>query len=460
MSQITQQSGVASSTPSPLYRWLASKLMTKIGSEQTQNRARRKAEKKRQKEGRPHRVEYFHQVGDGYSYLAAQLLERIAARYDIELIYRLVRPEAGANTPEPDLLEKLSLYDANLIAEHYGLTAPGAKDLPPKDLQAQALAILAALPGRDFAAIAPGVEAALWHADEAEMLSLAATLGNSTEKQRQAKLDEGTERRRTLGHYSGAMFYYEGEWYWGVDRLYHLEKRLADLGADRNPGAPLLAPRPVTEFPATCDDGSITLEYYPSLRSPYTAVSWEPTMQLAERAGITLVIKPVLPMVMRGVPATRQKGMYIFRDTAREARALGVPFGRFYDPIGDPVKRCYALYPWACKQGKGTALLGAFLRAAFTLGINTNRTAGLKKVVAMAGLDWKEAQQHLGDDSWRGLLEQNRQDMYDFGSWGVPSYRLLDEEGKQVLGVWGQDRLWLVSREIARLLKAREAGPV
>ena len=31
---------------------------------------------------------------------------------------------------------------------------------------------------------------------------------------------------------SGAMFHYGGEWYWGVDRLYLLERRLAELGKE------------------------------------------------------------------------------------------------------------------------------------------------------------------------------------------------------------------------------------
>jgi hypothetical protein len=35
----------------------------------------------------------------------------------------------------------------------------------------------------------------------------------------------------------------------------------------------------------------------------------------------------------------------------------------------------------------------------------------------------------------------------------VPSFRLLDTDGSEVLGAWGQDRLWLVSREIQRLLR-------
>jgi len=158
------------------------------------------------------------------------------------------------------------------------------------------------------------------------------------------------------------------------------------------------------------------------------------------------------------VPATRQKGMYIFKDAAREAREAGVPYGNFYDPIGEPARRAYSLYPWACEQGKGNALISSFLACAFARGVNTNRSRGLKTVVEGAGLDWEQAKGHLGDSEWEAILETNRQAMYAAGLWGVPSFRLLDESGGTVLALWGQDRLWLFSREIQRLLRERNAG--
>ena len=157
-------------------------------------------------------------------------------------------------------------------------------------------------------------------------------------------------------------------------------------------------------------------------------------------------------MVMRGVPATREKGFYIFSDCAREARAANIPFGSFYDPIGEPTRRCYSLYPWACSHGKGNELLSNFLEAAFTEGINTNNDSGLRYVVEKAGLDWSSAQAVLGADDWQAMLESNRLEMYDNGLWGAPSFRLLNTQGETVISLWGQDRLWLISREIQRLL--------
>lgn len=157
-------------------------------------------------------------------------------------------------------------------------------------------------------------------------------------------------------------------------------------------------------------------------------------------------------MVMRGVPATREKGMYIFTDAAREARSAKVPFGNFYDPIGEPARSCYSLYPWACEQGRGNQLVSSFLNSAFIEGINMNNSRGLKKVVEKAGLDWSVAKTLVGQSGWQEILENNRLAMYEAGLWGVPSFRLLNKQGESVLALWGQDRLWLVAREIQRQL--------
>ena len=434
--------------PSHLTRWLTSRVMTRLSRPASVAARHRKAEQARLKAGAPHCVEYFHQVDEGYSYLAAQMLERLAARYDIELRCHLVRGQEGKNAPEPELLAQLARVDSHLIAPGYGLTFPDHPGAPAAGLVETAAQILADQSDADFPGVAVSVSEALWRGDAAALAQFAAELGTASLEATTAAVEAGTQKRRELKHYSGAMFYYGGEWYWGVDRLYHLETRLAALGADTQPGAPLIAPRPSEDLAGHRDPGQYTLELYASLRSPYTAVIFDRAVAFAAEAGVSLNLRPVLPMVMRGVPATREKGMYIFMDAAREARAAGVPYGNFYDPIGDPARRCYALYPWAVSEGKGIELFSSFLRHAFQLGVNTNNDRGLRKVVEAAGLDWSSAQPYREDNTWESLLEDNRQTMYASGLWGVPSFRLLAPSGDPLLETWGQDRLWLVAHTL------------
>ena len=455
--QFKDQGGLAGMDPNPLLRWLGYAFLRRVCSLERLQKRRLKTERARRKAGEPHVVEYFHQVEDGYSHLAAQVLQQFCVRYDIELVCHLVRGPQCKNLPEPDLLLQLSRYDAFNVAPEYALQFPEHPNVPDPALVALATAVLAAQDSKGFVACAARVGDALWSGDRARLQGLAESLGRASDSKREARLDAGTARRKQLKHYSGAMFYYCKEWYWGVDRLYHLERRLAKLGADREQGKELLVPRPPVEAGPLKDAGSLTLEVYPYLRSPYTSIVFDRALQLAQDTGVNVVVRPVLPMVMRGVPATPEKGMYIFFDVQREAQEMGASFGNIYDPIGEPVRRCYSLYPWACQQGRGNELLSSFLAAAFAEGVNTNRDQSFRNVVEAAGLDWNEAQRHLGESEWEGMVEQNRQALYDAGLWGLPSFRLLDEQGEQLLALWGQDRLWLFAREIQRQLERRQS---
>jgi 2-hydroxychromene-2-carboxylate isomerase len=74
-------------------------------------------------------------------------------------------------------------------------------------------------------------------------------------------------------------------------------------------------------------------------------------------------------------------------------------------------------------------------------------------------MEWAQAKQHFGSDDWRSMVEQHQIEMVEgMGLWGVPCYRLQGPSSEPDLEVWGQDRLWLVAKEIRRrtnLLKAR-----
>lgn len=451
MSEITKQSGASSSTPTPFMRWFSSKLMNYVGSENRQEANRKKREAKRRKQGRKHIIEYFHQVDDGYSHLAIQALPKLQTKYDVDIIVHYIPSTQDDNFPEPELWKEMSRTDAKHIAPYYGFDFDSADSRPNDELVQLALSILCRLDNKESLTVGVTVSDFLWKNDKEALDTLANQYSLASQQDINERFASGLSRRRTLKHYNSAMFFYEGEWYWGVDRLYHLEQRLKSLGADSSVHLPMVAPRPVIPTQFGKRAANMILEFYVSLRSPYTAIAWEPTIKLAKDSGINLLIKPVLPMVMRGVPATREKKLYIAMDAAREARAMQVAYGHFYDPIGEPVLHGYSLYMWAQNYNKGNDVLGAFLKAAFAEGINCNSQRGLQKVVQMAGLDWQEARHHLHDTSWQPLLENNRQNMYEYGHWGVPSYRLLDENGTEQLSVWGQDRIWLIAKKIKEL---------
>jgi len=274
---------MATMDPSHLMRWLTSRVMSRLSRAAHVDARHAKAEQARVKAGAPHRVDYFHQVDEAYSYLAAQILERFAARYDIDLHCHLVSEQAGKNAPEPEMLARLAREDSQCIAPGYGLRFPTHHEPPASQQVELATRILAAQSNNDFPTVAAVVSDALWRGDAAALDQLAQRHGSVAADAAMAVVAAGTAKRRELKHYSGAMFHYGGEWYWGVDRLYHLEARLAALGADRDSGKPLIAPRPAVDLGDLVDASDYTLELYASLRSPYTAVVFDRAVALPSR---------------------------------------------------------------------------------------------------------------------------------------------------------------------------------
>lgn len=443
-----------------LARKIAPVLASVFTSPRTRDARRWLVEQRRRLSNDRHRVQYFHQADDPYSHLAAQVLHDLATRYDIRIEPYLVGPPPDAAAPDRQRLEWFSRKDAADIAPAYGLKFPpsaafgdnAAPAAAPLLEQASRLLAGAIVTGR-FVDVAASIGQALWDGDQRALEELAFTLPPSGATATRTAIEEGNALRERLGHYLGATFHYGGEWYWGVDRLEHLEQRLKAAGAARGKTArPIVARPDFSERLAVDGARRLTLEFYLSLRSPYTYIAMERVYALPGRYPVNLVLRPLLPMVMRGLPIPRAKRIYITLDTKREAEDIGVPFGRVCDPVGRPVERGFSLFPWARERGRAKEFLLSFARAAFAEGVDAGEDAGMQHVVEASGLSWAEARQHLDREGWRDELEQNRQQLLAMGLWGVPSFRLIGG-GEPDFCTWGQDRLWLVEQQIrSRLL--------
>ena len=383
----------SSRDPGPFRRWMMSRLLWRQADPNRRRALLASQNKQLRAEAAPG-LHFFHQPGEPHSELALQALPKIAARYGLTPQLHLVPGPSGANNPEPELLPLMAANDARRVAPYYGLQTDANGDLP----------------------LSPVSEP-----------------------------EAGAELQRSLGHYGSGMFYLGGVWYWGVDRLCHLEARLRELGFDTQPDEPFCFARPSEQVAEGAGRG-LTLEFYGSLRSPYTAIAWPRARALCEKSGVQLALKPVLPMVMRGAPVSRVKGFYIFGDTAREAELHGQRFGPFYDPIGEPVKRAYRLLPALRASGQFDDFYGAFLRAAFQEGRNLSTRRGFCRLLKDCGLDKSLWQQASANRAMPEEIENNRLAMYALPSWGVPTIRLLDEQGEELFHAFGQDRLWLVAR--------------
>jgi 2-hydroxychromene-2-carboxylate isomerase len=410
-------------------------------------RLRARAEHRRVRQGAAHQVHVFHQVDDPYSALVAQCLPAFAARYAVHCVPHLVPPAADSAAPDRPRLVAWSRRDAVLLAERLGLHFRDRGRQPnPEAVRATQRNLLGALKAGQFIEAAAPLSQALWDsvataetgsADEALAEVDLVSIVPATETALSAHLAESAALRERLGHYLGATFYYAGEWYWGLDRLHHLEARLRALGLDRTGGPDLAPAARDRSVPVPLSDAA-EIEFFFSLRSPYSAIVAPRVFELARLSGATVKLRYLLPMVMRGLPVPAAKRRYISLDAAREARLHGVPFGRLNDPVGRPTERGLALMPLAERYGAGQAYVLSFMQGVWAEGLDAGSDRGLRRIAERARLNWDEAREALRDDRWRTHAEHHRAALLEAGLWGVPAFRVGDT------AVWGQDRLWVI----------------
>ena len=429
---------------------IRSAIMNILFSESLLNKKRRFTELRRKLAGQAHVVSVFLELDDPYSYLLCHYLPEFAAHYDVKLRLFLTEAITGALRPAPDLYAEYAVNDCRRLARELGIPFLD-RGTPPVEHRLALLDALAAAEGTvDFDAELMAGIAAYWRGDSEAVARR--TGGAESSGGAAAMLNKNQQLLQKLGHYNTAMLHYGGEWFWGVDRLHYLTERLDALDVNRDSNVPariasilqvMRLSLPVK--PPAAASGLPPLEFFCSFRSPYSYLAMRRFMNIADAFGIEFRIRPVLPMVMRGMQVPRSKLFYIMADASREARRLGVPFGRIADPVGAGVERCLAVLQYAIGERRERDFLLHAGEAIWSKAIDVATDKGLRKVTAKTGLFWPDVKAAIDDDGWRQFADDNRQSMMESGAWGVPTVRMGD------FVTWGQDRDWLLVRHIEEL---------
>ena len=429
---------------------LRSAILNVVFSEGFLNTKRRLAEFRRKLGRRPPIVSVFVELDDPYSYLLCHYLPEFAAHYDVQLRFFLTEAISGAMRPAPELYPEYAVNDCRRLARELGVPFLD-KGTPPVEHR---LALIDALAGRnssdDFSNELIAAISAYWRGDSEAVVRRLEGTGSADVAA--ALLRKNQQLLARLGHYNTATLHYASEWYWGVDRLHYLCERLDSLGLGNSTGAPpgiasifqvMQVSLPVK--PPAAAKALPPLEFFHSFRSPYSYLALRRFMEIADAYGIDFRIRPVLPMVMRGMQVPKTKLLYIAADTSRESRRLKVPFGKMADPVGLGVERCLAVLQYAIAERREREFLLSAGEAIWSQAVDVATDEGLRKITAKSGLFWPDAKASIDDNAWRKIADDNRQSMMDSGSWGVPTIRLGD------FVTWGQDRDWLLVRKIEEL---------
>ena len=447
---------------------------------------------------RPRTLDIFLKVNDPYCYLLIQVLEQLQEAYQITYRFYIVLELSDDMFPEKELWMEHALKDAAYLADFYQLRYSPSdisntyyQNTSEHTLKAS-FALLKAVEEKSTLRQLVDIFHRYWFDEPFE--------DNDNHSFDLAQLKQQLRRNEKYlekkGHYLAATLYYCGEWFWGIDRLYHLEKRLKPNGNDFVAKRIERAIKPqASESPESwnnqitkmndCSPDSLQtsritqnngerylfnkhwlsntefnppfksqdkLVLYLSARSPYSYLALEQCIRLSAKYHLDLIVKPVMPMLMRGMPVPHQKKMYIFFDTKREADRLDIPYGFVADPLGKGVERIYSLFSYAQSQNKEVEFLKSFFFYANSQAIYVDTDKGLKQVLKKAELNWNQAAKYLDNNHWNQWCNTHLSELMEKGLWGVPCICYKD------LQVWGQDRLWVIERKILSLAAVKSSS--
>lgn len=398
----------------------------------------------------------FHRADDPWSLLLLQALPRLAAIYSVTFRFVTVPLAGPDHIPRPDMLMANGLRDAADLVRHLDLDFPCAPTVPGADLVSLAQRVLLSQRDPDsYQTAALALGRALFTGDEARVNDLCKSTALPTEAEAEALLAENLATLHRLGHYQSGMILFEGGWYWGIDRLIHLEQALIALGHRKMTGVPGCVPWRATPMlpdvgtPEVSAMGEPVLRFYCSFRSPYAYIAAERCLDLARRFRVTVDPRLIIPMKMAGFAIPRIKSDYFRLDCAREGLRHGVRFGHFTDPFGDGLRRAMAIFPHAASRDRGAPYILSVMRGVWADGLDTACDADLGLMCARAGLDPDEALPRADPAADLGWADRHREELAGYAQYAAPVLVIGDYM------TWGQDRLPILERVLAHAVGHR-----
>jgi 2-hydroxychromene-2-carboxylate isomerase len=389
----------------------------------------------------------YYRADDPYSHLLAQVAPRLTAEYGVTVEIVPVAPPGLSANPAPEMLLHHAMRDAAILAERHGLSFPSDASPPPEDRVRRAHAVLLEPRSPDEQVqIAIELGEAVWRDDGQAMAGIVERYGGLSGESVWPALEANYDALERAGHYQPGMLHYGGDWYWGIDRLCHLETRLQREGLE---GSLRLLAEPSSHLASAIPlppKEPLQLDLFFSFRSPYSYVVLPQLIALRDRYGVDVRVRPVLPMVMRGLEVPKTKRLYIALDTKREADRLGIPFGHVCDPLGRGIGYCMALF-FQCIEGSADELerVHSIAKGIWAEARDVAHLPDLIHLAGRAGIAEADVRGAIEDGTWKEKAQANRDTLTALGLWGVPSLQIGG------YATWGQDRIALLEAEIARL---------
>lgn len=396
----------------------------------------------------PHRLQLWLRFDDPYSYLLSQLLPRLQQHFQLQLHIHLLAPQDSCRYP---------LIDAWHLAQYHQLSFHQLQN-PPANTCQQANAIWLGqrhLASDDRLTLLCQLFTCVWEHQPAKLSTLALRFPPVTLDHLDKYLEARPEQLKP------ASYYYQGEWYWGLDDLEILATRLEHQGLNQlEHSFELNHSLDHADFLVN-DWEHLTairaqkyhLDYYFSFSCPWSYLALPRLLALAEHYRLQLHLKPLLPTPMI-TDTTPLPSTHLLVASCRHAELLGIPFGRVCLPDQQGLNYCLSLWHLANQQGIADEIALLLLQGIWAEGRDLSHLPHLRALLAESPLRCDDLRHCLQDHQWQWPLAHYQQEWEQLDLPSLPGLRL--QAGTQTLSVCGYDRLWAIELALVDSLKSSD----
>jgi 2-hydroxychromene-2-carboxylate isomerase len=197
---------------------------------------------------------------------------------------------------------------------------------------------------------------------------------------------------------------------------------------------------------------SFQVDYFVSLKSPWTHLGGARLMDIAARCGASVRVYPIdtaeVFSASGGLPLAKrspQRQAYRFQELARWRDVLDIPIN--LKPKHFPAKeaiaaQCVLAVRETISDPLAVGLAHWVLKALWEEEADTGDRETLVRLIGEIGLDGISILELAGDGRWAALRSLETRAAIDRGVFGVPTYAV----GESIF--WGQDRLDFLERQL------------
>lgn len=186
------------------------------------------------------------------------------------------------------------------------------------------------------------------------------------------------------------------------------------------------------------------IEFCFDIVSPASYLAWTQMPKLEADTGATIKYRPFfLPGLFKVAGSTSpitvpSKGKWLFHDLRRFAKRYGV---KFWMNEHFPLNSLYIMRGLIAWQDRPEIreLGDGFFKAMWADNENVNDPAVMARIVSEAGVDPKDWQAALEDETVKQKVFTINDELAKRGAFGAPTFFLM--EGDREVMHWGQDRL-------------------